>query len=104
MTDEFNGVTEVPVKKNVFSILDGGKTDTTPAPESTDGIPQNEYRIVDIEGAEYFHEGFLLFTSQHIAVMRDTEQGALPIFILPLNRLAFAELFEDDEVYDEEAL
>lgn len=97
MTDEFNGVTEVPVKKNVFSILDGGKSNEE-LPVVSDGIPQNTYVIIDSEWNEHFASGFLLFTSQHVAVMKDTEQGALPVFLMPLAFVHHVELIEDGDV------
>lgn len=76
---------------NVLSFVKGGK------PEADAGLPDNRYIIEDIEGEEYAVEGFLIFTSQHVAVMRDEGTGAIPVLVLPLNRLKVAELYDEDE-------
>lgn len=87
--------------KNVFRILDGGKErNVTAIVPDSDSIPQNPYVITDVDGEEYYADGFLLFTSQHMAVMRDNAAGALPILVVPLHRVKSAELVEDDEELD----
>ena len=90
-------------KPNVFKLIDGGREGPMPPPTAPaqDDIPQNAYLIVDRRGEEHYAEGFLLFTSQHIAVMKDigNGQGAIPILVLPLDQVNFAELLE--EVADE---
>jgi hypothetical protein len=84
--------------KNVFQILAGGKTeDVTLAVEP--GTPVNEYVIIDKDGQEHFAEGFLIFTSQHVAIMRDAPDGALPVLVMPLSDVKRAELVEDEEVF-----
>lgn len=84
--------------KNVFRILDGGKErSVTAITPDEDVIPQNPYVITDIDNDEYVAEGFLLFTSQHMAVMRDNGKGALPVLVIPLGRVKSAELVEDDD-------
>lgn len=88
--------------KNVFKMISGGK-DITPkvaaeptvAPEET--IPMNPYEIITINDERLYAEGFLLFTSQHIAVMRDNGSGALPVLVVPLNMVKYAELCEVDD-------
>lgn len=83
-----------------FGSIQGGKTEDTDA----DALPINEYVIVTHNGEEHFAEGFLLFTSQHIAVMRETPEGALPVLVVPLVQVVFAQLVEDDdgsEVFDD---
>lgn len=80
---------------NIFKILQGGKSPTSTDPDIS-GIPQNAYVITDINNCEHFAEGFLLFTSQHIAIMRDTGAGALPVLVMPLDKVFSAELLEDD--------
>lgn len=77
-----------------------GVGDTGPQESDTDGIPTNEYVIEDINGNLHYAEGFLLFTSHHVAVMRDIGAGALPILVMPLDKVFAAELVEDDEVYE----
>ena len=78
---------------NIFSIV---SNNTPPAP-ADDLVPVYEYVITDTQHNEHFASGFLLFTSQHIAVMRDTPRGALPIFVMPLSEVYCAELLEDDD-------
>ena len=82
---------------NVFNLVQGGK-----GVPSTQEISQNEYVIVDRDGNNYFAEGFALFTSQHIAIMRDTGSGALPILIMPLDRVHIVELIDEEEVFAED--
>lgn len=90
---------ETTTDAKVFNLIQGG-AQSGPA-EVTQTIPQNEYTIVDREGNQYYAEGFALFTSQHIAIMRDTGAGALPILIMPLDRVHVVELIDD---IDEEVL
>lgn len=86
--------TEEPTAENVFKMFEGGKGDTTqPAP--TDTIPTNSYEITDIDGDMYGAEGFLIFTAQHVAIMRDEGAGAIPVLVMSLNRLKVAELTEE---------
>ncbi len=79
-----------------FGSIPGGKTDTDT--KSTEEIPENRYLITTDNGEEYESTGFLLFTSQHVAVMRDTGAGALPVLVIPLARVMAAELLEDEDV------
>lgn len=72
-------------------------------PPDKQDIPESEYVIVthadanNPEGREYFATGFLLFTSHHVAIMRDTGLGALPILVVPLANVLMAEIVEPDE-------
>lgn len=74
---------------NVFSIVPGGAA-------KEDGLPTNQYILEDITGKEYASEGFLIFTAQHVAVMRDIGKGAIPVLVMPLTQLRVAEIYEDD--------
>ncbi len=61
-------------------------------------VPQSEYVIIDRKGNEHFADGFALFTSQHVAIMRDNGMGgAIPVFIMPLDQVLYCELIEDDD-------
>lgn len=96
-----NDNTQGPEDPKPFRVITGGKSEyvaeqATPTQPAQSDIPQNVYVIVDINGDEHFAEGFLLFTSQHIAIMRDTGSGALPILVMPLDKVFSAELLEDD--------
>lgn len=98
MNDNTEDTTE-----NVFRLVTGGKPEEGPQP-GVASIPQNTYAIIDREGNDYYAEGFALFTSQHIAIMRDTGGGAIPILIMPLDQVRIVELVEDDEVFEQEGL
>lgn len=76
---------------NIFRLV------SDQVPQAEESVPVYDYFIVDTDGNEHFASGFLLFTSQHIAIMRDTDKGALPVFVIPLSNVKFAELAEDDE-------
>lgn len=77
-----------------FGHIQGGKTTII----DDDRVPTSPYIIVDIKGREFFHEGFLLFTSQHVAVMQEQTPGnPIPVFLMPLVNLDFAEIMEDDD-------
>jgi len=85
---------------NVFSMIAGGKPEKTE--DEDNGLPTNSYVIEDIVGNEHYADGFLVFTSQHIAVMQDRGKGAIPVLVLPLDQVRVAEIV-NDEVEDEEA-
>lgn len=77
-----------------FGAIKGGKGD---GPDETvdDGIPINDYIITDIDNQEFAATGFLIFTSHHLAIMRDNGKGAIPIMVFPIDRVKVAELYED---------
>lgn len=75
---------------NVFKVVTGGK-------DANDKIKSNEYLVIDVDDREYPAYGFLIFTSQHVAVMQDDGDGAIPALVIPLSRLKSAELIEDDD-------
>lgn len=93
---------ETTTTDNTFRLITGGKTEETPSVQPTTNIlPQNAYSIIDIDGNEHFAEGFLVFTSQHIAIMRDTGGGnGLPVLVMPLDQVRIAELLEDDDLFE----
>ena len=74
---------------------DGNVVSLVPSAKET--IPEVDYIITDVDGEEFYASGFLLFTSHHFAVMRDTGLGALPVLVLPLHRVRMAELVESDD-------
>lgn len=90
--------TATPFKdKNVFRIMDGGVKEGPATQPAEETIPQNPYRITTVNGKEYYAEGFLLFTAQHVAVMRDTGEGALPILVVPLGMVDNAQIVDPSE-------
>lgn len=67
------------------------------AEATEDILPQNEYVITTLGGQEFFATGFMLFTSHHIAVMTETERGAMPVLVVPLTNVMAAEIVDEDE-------
>lgn len=78
---------------NIFSIHQGGK-----AANEEETLPQNDYYITDVDDEDYFGTGFCIFTTHHVAIMKDTGKGAIPVVVIPLLRIKSVELVEDDEV------
>lgn len=79
---------------NVFTLHQG---------EKKSELPSYPYVVEDIDGLVFSEEGFLVFTSQHVAVMRDTgETGAIPVLVVPLNRVRYAAI--DEEVDEEDPI
>lgn len=77
-----------------FGSVNGGKGGS----DAESSIPINDYVLTDVDNQELYATGFLVFTSQHVAVMRDYGKGAIPVLVVPLDRTKYAELVEDDEV------
>jgi len=75
---------------NIFRLINSNER----ASEETPLI--NTYEITDIDDVIHVADGFLLFTSQHVAVMQETPRGALPIFVIPLTRVKFVEMVEEE--------
>lgn len=71
--------------KNPFQVIQGGRP-------KEDEFPVNEYEILDIDDEVFNALGFAVFTSHHIAIMRDEGSGPLPILILPLHRVKVCQL------------
>lgn len=76
-------------KDNVYQFgkIKGGKDDNA--------VPENDYVVVDMDDDEYFAKGFLIFTPHHLAIMQDKGQGPVPTLCLPIGRVKFAELYEE---------
>lgn len=66
-----------------FGAIKGGK-------ETEPGVPQHQYQIKDFDDEIHEAYGFIIFTPQHVAVMRDTPEGALPLMIFPLEHVKYA--------------
>jgi len=83
-------------KKSPFRVINGDGQPTAP---ETPTAPMYEYLIIDTNYNDHYAEGFLVFTTQHVAVMRDEgAQGALPVLLMPLTSVFKVVLLEDDEV------
>jgi hypothetical protein len=79
---------------NIIQLVSKSTNTTVEADMAT---PVHDYAIYDIGGLTHLATGFLLFTSHHVAVMRETPHGALPVFMLPLTELRFVKLTENNE-------
>lgn len=77
---------------NIFSLHQGGK----PANDE-ERLPQNDYCITDLDHDEYFGTGFVIFTTHHVAIMKDDGKGAIPLVVIPLGRVRAVEIVNDDE-------
>lgn len=88
MTDE----TTVDPKDNVIRIVSSNE-DTT-----ANTIPQSDYRLNFVNGEFAQAYGFLVFTSQHVAIMRDEGTGAIPILVAPLGTVQYANIVEAENV------
>lgn len=71
---------------NIISLVDKIKEDSVKLP----------YVIIDVDGREFYGEGFLIFTSQHVAIMEPRGDQAVPAIVVPLARVVVAELDDDD--------
>lgn len=74
---------------NVFNLVPKG-------PEE-EKLPQNDYCLTNLQDEDYFAHGFLIFTTHHVAVMRDDGKGAIPVLIMPLSNFRVAEIVEESE-------
>lgn len=69
-----------------FGQVAGGKE------PDDEAVPVNLYEIMDIDGVSHQAEGFLIFTPQHVAIMRPLDEGALPLVIFPLSFVKYAKI------------
>ena len=85
--------------RNRFRTIDGGAP-TAPSPTEPEEkkISEHTYAILDINGQEWLTSGFLIFTSHHVAIMRETDEGAVPVFVMPLDRVCVAEMVPESEL------
>lgn len=58
-----------------------------------------EYELIDIEDNSYYASGFMIFTTQHVGIMADNGETPIPVFLMPLSRLKYAHIVDDDEVF-----
>jgi hypothetical protein len=76
-----------------FGVVKGGKGD-----EDSEALPEDNYAILDMDDNEFFGTGFLVFTPYHVAIMRDKGKGAVPVLLLPLNRVKIAEVVDEEDL------
>ena len=66
--------------------------------KSDEKFPSHPYAIIDIDGDEHYAEGYLIFTSHHVCVMEDSDNGPVTAIMVPLERTKLVSLLaEDDE-------
>ena len=78
---------------NIISFQGGKKDEKT--------LPSAKYCITTMQNEEVYGEGFLVFTTHHVAIMRDTGEGAVPTIIVPLVNVNFAEIIDDEEILED---
>lgn len=83
----------VDPKDNIIRIVTSNED--TAGTEST--IPQSDYRLNFVNGEFAQAYGFLVFTSQHVAIMRDDGTGAIPILVAPLGTVQYANIVEEQD-------
>jgi len=82
--------------ENVFRLIQ------TERPEAATFVANDQsYYIEDIDGNEYVRNGYCVFTSHHLAIMKEiNENSSVPSLVLPLIRVKVCELIEED--FDDE--
>lgn len=75
-----------------FGSIKGGKDEDNEA-----GVPMHHYQIKDFDDEIHEAYGFIIFTPQHVAVMRDTPEGALPLMIFPLEHVKYAKKIDPNQ-------
>lgn len=87
---------------DVINFNGGGKSTT-----DDNKLPVNEYLITtltpDPETGSYNRVamGFCVFTSHHIAIMRDFGESPVPVLVVPLTNVYSSELVQPDEAQEE---
>lgn len=80
-----------------FAVIDGvgSVSNVAKEPEPT----EFDYVIRTRDGEEYFERGFCIFTSAHVAIMKELgPQTAMPLVIVPLDNLQVCfHVPEDDQ-------
>jgi hypothetical protein len=84
-------------KDNIIRIV--SSNEDSAGNENT--IPQSDYRLNFVNGEFAEAYGFLVFTSQHVAIMRDNGTGAIPILVAPLGTVQYANIVETEDTNDE---
>ncbi len=72
-----------------FGSVQGGKSD--------EKFPSYPYVIEDIGENEYYAEGYLIFTSHHVCVMEDSDNGPVTAIMVPLDRVKVVGLDKDED-------
>lgn len=75
-----------------FGSIPGGKQEVP----ATDKFPNHPYVIEDIDGQEHFAEGYLIFTSHHVCIMEEGDNGPVTALMIPLFRVKLVSILEDE--------
>lgn len=87
---------------DVINFNGGAKTTT-----EDNKLPVNKYAITTMVAdptdgtGVLFAEGFCVFTSHHIAIMRDFGASPVPVLVVPLTNVFSSEIIQDDEEQDD---
>ena len=76
---------------NIFKVIQGGGTEP-----KNDKFKANDYQILDIDDEVFSAMGFAIFTSQHVAIMRDDGDGPAPVLIVPLGRVKAVKMIDEE--------
>lgn len=78
--------------KNIFKFgtITGGKE--VEEQEDTKLPPQHDYMVVDLDDNAFEVNGFLIFTTHHLAIMKNDGDGVIPALVLPFERVKAAGL------------
>jgi hypothetical protein len=66
-----------------------------PAGKDNNPFPVDDYVVVDIDNQEWYGTGFLVFTPDHVAIMKSGEKMAIPSLVMPIGRVKAAFLEEE---------
>lgn len=72
-----------------FGSISGGKT-------KGGAFPTNPYVIYDIDDKDYYAEGYLIFTSHHVCIMEEHDDGPVAGLMVPLSRVRLVTIVDDD--------
>lgn len=75
-----------------FGSLPGGKSEST----DKDKFPSHPYVIEDVDGDDHFATGYLIFTSHHVCIMEEGDNGPVTALMVPLDRVKLVYLVPED--------
>jgi hypothetical protein len=83
---------------NIFSLVSNNDE-----PLQLEQPRVNTYYIETLDGDKFVRDGFLIFTAQHVAVMREiNDNSSIPLLVMPLGLVKVVELIEDEDDLDDD--
>lgn len=70
-----------------FGSIDGGR-------QEEKEFPANPYVVRDVDDVEHYYEGYLIFTTHHVCIMEDGDNGPVTGFMIPMSRVKDVQLVE----------